>query len=99
MAVCATPGLVVVRVADRFGLSPELILSKDRTAPYAWARHCAMYLIHAHWGYSYPFVGRLFGRDHTTVIAAVRRVRQAADLHLSLAEWLASEMMFLDAGS
>lgn len=57
-----------------FGARSAEILGRDRSPRAAAARHYAMYLLHAGGGWSYPRIGTVFKRDHTTVMAAVRRV-------------------------
>jgi chromosomal replication initiator protein len=60
-----------------FEISPEELLSPSRTARVAWPRQVAMYLARELTDESLPAIGRHFGgRDHTTVIHAVRRAEQ-----------------------
>jgi chromosomal replication initiator protein len=60
-----------------FGLSPEEILSPSRAARVAWPRQVAMYLARELTNESLPAIGRHFGgRDHTTVLHALRRTQQ-----------------------
>jgi chromosomal replication initiator protein len=59
---------------ERFGLTPEELLSTSRTARLAWPRQVAMYLARELTHESLPAIGRQFGgRDHTTVLHAWRR--------------------------
>jgi chromosomal replication initiator protein len=59
---------------QRFGLSPEELLSSARTPRIAWPRQVAMYLARELTSESLPAIGRAFGgRDHTTVLHAWRR--------------------------
>lgn len=60
-------------VALTAGLSVRRILSADQTRRVVRARHEAMAAIRDFTGASYPEIGRAFGRDHTTVLAGVRR--------------------------
>jgi chromosomal replication initiator protein len=65
--------LSVVRTA--FLVTQDELLAKrrnDRTV--VWARKVAMYVARRKCGLSYPYLGRYFDRDHTTVMAAERRV-------------------------
>lgn len=62
-------------VADHYGLSKEDLLSERRTRAVARPRQAAMYLAKHLTVRSYPDIGRRFGgRDHTTVLHAVRRI-------------------------
>jgi chromosomal replication initiator protein len=58
-----------------FGISMEEILSKRRTRAVARPRQVAMYLCKTLTKRSLPDIGRRFGgRDHTTVMHAVKRI-------------------------
>lgn len=59
--------------AAHFGLSREELLKPDRSRRYAWPRQLAMALAHEN-GHSLTKVGRHFGRHHTSVLHAVKRV-------------------------
>jgi chromosomal replication initiator protein len=48
------------------------IMSHRRQAPIVKARQEAMYLIKNNTAWSYPQIGRYFGKDHTTVLHAVQ---------------------------
>jgi hypothetical protein len=70
-------------VAGSYGLTMEQLMSNRRDC--AWPRQVAMYLSRELTPKSYPGIGRLFNRDHTTVIHACQRVefKMATDpLHL-----------------
>jgi len=59
-------------VAARMGVTLCDLLS-DRQAP-ARSRQIAMWLARTTTTASFPAIGRAFGRDHTTVMQACRRV-------------------------
>jgi len=62
-------------VCHHFKLRTADLLSKDRHKSIAFARHVAMYLCKQRLKCSFPELGRAFGgRDHTTVMSAVRKV-------------------------
>jgi chromosomal replication initiator protein len=62
-------------VCHHFKLRSGELLSKDRHKSVAFARHVAMYLCKQRLKSSFPEIGRAFGnRDHTTVMAAVKKV-------------------------
>jgi chromosomal replication initiator protein len=59
---------------ERFGLTPDELLSTSRAARVSWPRQIAMYLARELTDESLPAIGRQFGgRDHTTVLHAHRR--------------------------
>jgi chromosomal replication initiator protein len=64
-------------VANHYNVSRQDILSSRRTATVVRPRQIAMYLSKALTPRSYPEIGRRFGgRDHTTVLHAVRKIEE-----------------------
>lgn len=64
-------------VAEHYGLKKDDLLSERRTRSVARPRQTAMYLAKQLTTRSYPDIGRRFGgRDHTTVLHAVRRIEE-----------------------
>jgi chromosomal replication initiator protein len=60
--------------AAAFNLSRERLLARDRSPKVALARQIAMYLARELTDVSLPEIGRGFGRDHSTVIHAHKRI-------------------------
>lgn len=60
-----------------WGVAPSDVLSSSRSQSIADARHLAIWLVRRKFGFSYPELGRIFGRDHTTCIHSVRVVERA----------------------
>ncbi len=74
-------------VAARYNVSRADILSERRTAAVVKPRQIAMYLSKALTLRSLPEIGRRFGgRDHTTVLHAVRKIEKALGEDRSLGE-------------
>ena len=72
-----TSDLVISVAAEYFDVSPEEICSASRSRPLVTARQTAMYLCRELTDLSLPKIGERFGgRDHSTVIFAVNKVRQ-----------------------
>ncbi len=64
-------------VAEWFGVKPEEIKGKGRSKEIVVPRQLAMYLIREKTGASFPEIGQYFGgRDHTTVLYAVQKVKK-----------------------
>lgn len=87
-------------VCAHFKVSRTDMLSHRRTAEVVWPRQIAMYLCQQHTHNSLPVIGRMFGgRDHTTVLHAVRKIvgllsgniQLDSDLKAILAELLTQE--------
>ena len=62
------------RVANEFGIRVEDIDSRRRLASLAHPRQVAMFLARKHTNASLQDIGAAFGRDHTTVLHALRNV-------------------------
>jgi len=66
---------IVQAAATAFDLTPEQLLARDRRPAVSRARKVAMYLARELTSQSLPEIGRGFGgRDHSTVLSAVRSV-------------------------
>ncbi|MBZ6377361.1 MULTISPECIES: helix-turn-helix domain-containing protein [Pacificimonas] len=68
-------------VADEFSIAPLDIRSHRRDIDTTAARWLVCWLARRLTAYSYPQIGRALGRDHTTIMSAVRKVddRRASD--------------------
>ena len=76
-------------VANHYNVSRADILSSRRTAVVVRPRQIAMYLSKALTLRSLPEIGRRFGgRDHTTVLHAVRKIEALSGKEVALAEEL-----------
>jgi hypothetical protein len=72
---------VVDAVATHLHLEPEQVFSPDRHSSVALARQIVMYVLREHQKPqpSFPELARELGRDHSTVMYAVRRVTALAE--------------------
>lgn len=76
---------IIQEVARTFGANPSDIRSKKRDAPTSKMRQIAMYVISEATGLSKESIGREFsGRDHSTVIYALREIKSEIDNDQSL---------------
>jgi len=72
-----TPDRVRRRVADEWGVTPDLLQSKKRTKNLTVPRQIAMYLIKEAFDLPLVEIGKLFGgRDHSTVIHSIAKVEE-----------------------
>jgi len=79
-------GLIVAATAAEFGFHPRMLRGESRKRTHVVARHAAAYLCQELTGGSCAAIGRaLGGRDHTTIIDAIRVTgrRIAADPRLA----------------
>jgi len=61
-------------VANYFGLSVDDLICKSRVGALVEARSIAMFLARRMTDLSYPDIGKMFNRDHTTVLAACKKI-------------------------
>ena len=71
---------VTACVARDFGIDAKALSAAKRGAPrVALARQVAMYLLHVGFALSFETIGRMFGRDRTTVSHACRVIEDGRD--------------------
>ncbi|HUG62920.1 MAG TPA: chromosomal replication initiator protein DnaA, partial [Methylomirabilota bacterium] len=85
-------------VAKHYNVSKQDLLSSRRTRSIVWPRHIAMYMSKSLTPRSLPEIGRRFGgRDHTTVLHAVRRVEECLKSDQNLAQEIEALKRMLEA--
>lgn len=67
---------IIASAALAFGLTPADLLSRDRHKSIAEARCCVCFVARQCTRMSYPQIGKALGRDHTSVMSAVKRVEK-----------------------
>ena len=72
-----TPALVISQVCKYYSIDESVLRGTLKTKNVAEARQMAMYLIRNLTNLSLPDIGKEFGRDHSTVLYAIRRVETA----------------------
>ena len=83
LRVTPRPAVVTVEdvqraVCEHFRIKMSQLTGKDRHREVALPRQVAMWIARAHLGTSYPQIGARFnGKDHTTVMSAVRKMDRA----------------------
>ena len=71
-----TSDMIIAITALHFGIAADDLTGPSRRQPLARSRQIAMYLCREHTDLSLPKIGAAFGgRDHTTVIHAVDKVK------------------------
>ena len=61
-------------VTEAFDIASAALLSTQRNARLVFARQVSMYLMRKQVGLSLASIGERYGRDHTTVLHAVRAI-------------------------
>lgn len=72
---------IIGKVAAFYGMSNKLIKGKCRQKEFVKARWIAMYFIRQQTDFPLKTIGDMFGRDHTTVIHALREIQSIMSLH------------------
>lgn len=68
--------LIMATVAQFYSVNMSDLKSRDRHRVVALPRAVAMYLTRRHTAASYHEIGRRFGKDHSTVVAAVKKIER-----------------------
>lgn len=76
MNVMVTPDQVSKMVSDHYGISVNELTSKVRRKPIVFARHLCMYLMRENTSFSLEQIGGYFSRDHSSVIHAVKKIKE-----------------------
>ena len=72
----ARAGEIIAAVAAETGIAVDAIKGEQRVAPIAQARQLAIWRVAGETELSLSEIGRLFHRDHTTVLHAIRVINQ-----------------------
>ncbi len=65
---------IILHVSKKYGVSVDDIKSKKKTDSIAGARHVSIYIIRKLTDLSLKDIGRIFGRDHSTIISSVNKI-------------------------
>jgi chromosomal replication initiator protein len=95
-----SPQMILDTVSASYGFPVEALIGPSRTRPLVTARQVAMYLTRELTDYSYPAIGRVFGkRDHTTVIHAVDKITGQMQERRQIYEQVTELIQKIRAGS
>jgi chromosomal replication initiation ATPase DnaA len=75
---------IINRVCKATGFSYDILKSKNRSIDIRTARQYAIWRIHKEvygMGYSLKAIGKLFERDHSTVLHTVKAINELKDVH------------------
>lgn len=89
MMIFATADAIIDTVATEFRIPRRRLIHGGRAASLVRCRFIAMWLVRALTAASYPEIGRAFGgKDHSTVMHAVRTVETLRAANPRLAEMI-----------
>ncbi|MFV8477923.1 DnaA ATPase domain-containing protein [Mycoplasma sp. VS410B] len=74
-----TPDIIIKAVSKYYKIPAKDILSNSRKAEIVVARHIAMYMISIQLDYSSTELGKVFKKDHSTVLNALRKFKESDD--------------------
>ena len=83
---------IISTVCDKYNISKETILGKKRTSDVALARHVCMYSLHQALNMTYVDIKKVFGCDHTSVMAAVTKIKKMCDTDPEFKEEIAQHI-------
>jgi chromosomal replication initiator protein len=63
-------------INKKYGIDKKTLIGKSRTKDVAFTRHVAIYLIREMTDMSYPSVGKIFDRNHSTVISSCETIEK-----------------------
>lgn len=72
--VSVTVDKIFSAITDRTGISKDDMVGKKREKSVAEARHLAVYLIREMTEMSFPNIGKLFDRDHSTILTSYQKI-------------------------
>lgn len=81
-----TPEFIIKAVAKYFEIDSEDILGKDRSSKMVEPRKIAMYMVRDMTHESFPKMGKVFNRDHTTIKHAVDTLEEQLKTDAALRE-------------
>ena len=65
---------ILLQVSKKYGVSVDDIKSKKKTDSIAGARHISIYIIRKLTDLSLKEIGKIFGRDHSTIISSINKI-------------------------
>lgn len=69
----------IARAAE---VTVEEMRGRSRRQTIVDARHAVWFIAHNHFGYTSGYIGRIYGRDHTTILSGAARIRDGATDHI-----------------
>ena len=74
--VGVTVDKIFAMVFKKYGIKKDDLVGKKRTKEIAFARHIAIYMIREVTEMSLPNIGKLFNRDHSTILSSVELIQK-----------------------
>ena len=74
IGICITPSYIIKILMRYYNLSKTDLLSKSRSSELVKYRQIGMYLMRKYTKMSLARIGKIFDRDHSTVICSIKKV-------------------------
>jgi chromosomal replication initiator protein len=74
--VSVTVDKIFAAIFKKYGVKREDIVGSRRTKEVAFARHVSVYLIRAITDMSFPNIGKIMGRDHSTIMSSIDAIER-----------------------
>ncbi|QZE12106.1 DnaA ATPase domain-containing protein [Mycoplasma sp. Ms02] len=87
-----TPDLIIDDVKNYYKINKKDMLGTSRKKEFVQARTVAMYLVRKHLNLSFEETGKIFGRDHSTVVVALKKLEKEHKFLMSDIENLDSKI-------
>lgn len=71
-----TPEKIIEKVSKKYGVSEDDIKGENQSQEISYARHITMYLIRKTMKLSLPKIGKIFNRNHSTVISSIKKIER-----------------------
>jgi hypothetical protein len=88
---------IVELVAEWYGITPKQVYSKSRKAPLVAARQIAMKIMKESLEMHLTQIGKVFKKDHTTVIHGIKTINNAFDTNhkpiINCYSWVSNKVM------
>ena len=81
-----SPEIIVEETAKYYTMEPRQILGTSRTKDVVQARQVAIYLIRSITNLSLPEIGKVFGKDHTTIMHSLSKIETQIKTNRDLTE-------------
>lgn len=74
--VALTPEKIIATVSSVYGMRSEDLLGKSQNQECSLPRQVAMYLCRKELQLPFPHIGRIFSRDHSTVMTSIKQIEK-----------------------
>jgi chromosomal replication initiator protein len=81
-----SPEIIIEETAKYYSIEPRQIMGTSRTKDIVLARQVSIYLIRSITNLSLPEIGKVFGKDHTTIMHSLSKVETQMKTNRELSE-------------